>query len=234
VSGDELDEADEMELSGADFTEWPSARLDAVDITRRARDAYGANGRLALPPQVTWPIFPFEVDGLRTRLVEDPVLPEPPRRGETAEDCSTCKEPDDRFVWTDQRWLVSMPSQPASLPILTLHTRAHLDFHQLTDELAAELGVLMIRVQRALSSIPGVGRVHVYKWGDGGAHLHVVLVARPLGMRQLWGMFLSTWMNILPPLPADEWAAIRDHVTVQLSGGGSSPPREADRRPGAG
>ena len=222
MSGDELDEADEMELSGAAFVEGPAGpKLDAVDIIRRARQAYGPDGRPALPPQVNWPIFPFETDGLRVRRVEDPVLPEPPRHGESAGDCSTCQAPDDAYVWTDERWRVSMPAEPASIPLLTLHTRDHLDFHELTDELGAELGVLLVRAQRALSSIPGVGRVHVYKWGDGGAHLHVILAARPHGMRQLWGMFLSAWMFILPPLPAAEWAAIRDHVGHQLSGGGS-------------
>jgi len=218
VSGDELDEADEMELTGAAFAERPETRLDAVDVVRRAREASGPDGRLPLPPQVTWPIFPFEADGLRVRPVEDPVEPEPPRHGETAGECSTCKATDDTFVWTDERWRVSMPSEPASLPLLTLHTREHLDFHELTDTLGAELGVLLVRAQRALGSIPGVGRVHVYKWGDGGAHLHVILAARPLGMRQLWGMFLSAWVYILPPLPAGEWAAIREHVAAKLGG----------------
>ena len=222
MSGDELDEADEMELSGAAFVEGPAGpRLDAVDIIRRTREAYGPDGRPALPPQVNWPIFPFETDGLRVRPAEDPVLPEPPRHGESVEDCSTCREADDAFVWSDERWRLSMSSAPASVPTVVIHTREHLDFHDLDEGYGAELGVLLVRVQRALGSIPGVGRVHVYKWGDGGAHLHVVLMARPLGMRQLWGMFLSAWMFILPPLPVDEWAAIRDHVRLQLSGGGS-------------
>lgn len=133
-------------------------RLDAVDIIRRAREAYGPDGRPALPPQVTWPIFPFETDGLRVRRVEDPVVPEPPRRGESAEDCWTCKAGDDAFVWSDHRWRVSMPGEPESLPTLTLHTRDHLDFHELDDRFGAELGVLLVRAQRALASIPGVGR----------------------------------------------------------------------------
>src|SRR5215213_5368629 len=177
--------------------------LDAFDVTRRAREAYGPDGRLALPKQTGWPIFPFETDGLRMRAVEDPVLPEPPRNGEDGpESCSTCTERGgDGLVWSDERWLVVMPAEPASLPGLTLHTRAHLDFSDLTDELGAELGVLMVRAQRALASIEGVGRVHVYKWGDGGAHLHIFLVARPAGMIQLKGMFSATWMFALPPLP---------------------------------
>jgi hypothetical protein len=49
-------------------------RLDASDITRRAREAYGPDGRLALPKVAHWPIRPYEVEGLRMRPVEDPVV----------------------------------------------------------------------------------------------------------------------------------------------------------------
>ena len=216
MSGDELDEADEMELSGAAFDEQPGLRLDAFDMTRRAREASRADGRLALPPQAGWPIFPFDAEGLRMRPVEDPVVPEPPRSGEAGSRCWTCEEPDDAFLWTDERWRVSMSPEPLSVPAVTLHPREHLDFGDLTDELGAELGVLLVRAERALSAIPGVGRVHVYKWGDGGAHLHVFVVARPLGMMQLRGMFLSTWMHALPPLSTDQWQAMREHVAEVL------------------
>jgi diadenosine tetraphosphate (Ap4A) HIT family hydrolase len=195
-------------------------RLDPFDMTRRAREASGPDGRLALPRQVGWPIFPFETDGLRMQEVREPVLPEPPRHGESGpEGCGTCAEDVEQFLWSDDRWLVSMSDEPLSVPAVTLHTRAHLDFHELTEDLGAELGVLLVRTQRALASIEGVGRVHVYKWGDGGAHLHVVVVARPAGMIQLKGMFLSTWMFALPPLPADQWAAVRAHLAARLGGG---------------
>ncbi len=91
-----------------------------------------------------------------------------------------------------------------------------MDFHELTDEQGAELGVLLVRSQRALATIEGVGRVHVYKWGDAGAHLHVMLFARPAGMMQLRGTFLPLWADILPPLPADQWEAVRAHVAATL------------------
>ena len=154
MSGDELDEADEMELSGVDFVEDPGLRLDAFDITRRAREAYGPDGRPSVPRMASWPIFPFEAEGLRVRTVEDPVVPEPPRHGEEGrEGCRTCAAPDEGFLWAGDRWRVSMPADPQSLPALTVHPRDHLDFHELTQDLGAELGVLLVRGQRALGSL---------------------------------------------------------------------------------
>ncbi len=217
MSGDELDEADEMELGAVGVAGVPAVRMDAFEITARARRAYAADGRLALPPQAGWPIFPFETEGLRMRGIEDPVLPEPSRRGEGGAPCWTCTAPDEEFLWSDDGWLVSMAPEPLSVPALTLHPRAHLDFDDLTEDQGAQLGVLLVRAQRALGGIPGVGRVHVYKWGDGGAHLHLFLVARPLGMMQLRGMYLSTWMHALPPMPAEQWQAVVDHVAAALA-----------------
>ncbi len=200
----------------AQHAEAPHA-LDPFEMTERARAAYGAAGRPELPRTARWPIFPFELDELRVRAVEDPVLPEPPRHGERAEGCTTCAAPDDDFVWTDERWRISVPEEPQALPGLTIHPRHHLDLGDLSDELGAEMGVLLVRSERALSSIEGVGRVHVYKWGDGGAHLHVFVVARPRGMMQLRGMFLTTWLHILPPLPPEQWLAIRARIGSRLN-----------------
>lgn len=197
-------------------------RLDAFELTERARDAYGPDGRPAHPHTARWPIFPFVTETLLVRTLEDPVLPEPPRRDETADDCGTCAKADGDFVWTNERWLVDMPAEPMSLPGATLHPRRHLDFPHLTEDMGAELGVLVVRLQRALGGIEGVGNVHVYKWGDGGAHLHVFVVARPRGMMQLRGMFLTTWLHVLPPLPADAWRAIRSSVASSLAAGGAA------------
>ena len=193
-------------------------RLDPVELTARARSAYGPDGRLALPVTAQWPIFPFETEDLRMRHLEDPVLPEPPRRDETADSCKTCQGGENEFIWSDARWRVSMSEDPLALPAVVLHSRAHLDFDALNDDLAAEMGVRLIRIERALGAIQGVARVHVYKWGDGGAHLHIFVVARPLGMMQLRGMYLTAWLYALPPLSPGLWAAIRTHVSASLTG----------------
>lgn len=190
--------------------------LNAFDITARARAAYGPDGRLALPKVAHWPICPFETDSLEVRHLDDPVVPEPPRGGEDGNECHSCQAPDNAFLWTDSRWRVSMSEDPMALPNVWLQSRQHLDFEDLTDELAAEMGVRVAWIQRALSSIGGVRRVHLNRWGDGGAHLHVLLVARPNGMVQLRGIFLMTWIYALPPLPSDAWNAMREHVAASL------------------
>ena len=205
------------EPSGQQHDQIP-LRLDPFELTARARSAYGPDGRLAPPMTAHWPIFPFETEDLRMRHLEDPVLPEPPRRDETAGACRTCQWGEDQFVWSDERWRVSMPEEPLALPAVVLHSRDHLDFDALDEDLAAEMGVRLMRIERALRAIEGVARVHVYKWGDGGAHLHIFVVARPLGMMQLRGMYLTAWLYALPPLAPGLWTAIRAHLAASLAG----------------
>jgi hypothetical protein len=48
--------------------------------------------------------------------------------------------------------------------------------------------------------------VHVYRYGDGGAHLHVWFVPRPLGMLEARREMLMLWENRLPPASAAEIA----------------------------
>jgi hypothetical protein len=96
--------------------------------------------------------------------------------------------------------------QPSGLPmVLILETRSHLDLGDLPNMLAAELGVMTVRLERAVRSLDGVARVHVNRWGDGSAHLHLWFMARPYGRLQLRGSFLSMWDEILPPVAESTW-----------------------------
>ena len=163
-----------------------------------------AEGRLPAPPQSDWDIFPFELDGLNTRALQPPVVPEPPRGGEEGVGCWRCDKPDEAVIWGDERWLVSRFTEPLGLPFgAALMPRAHLDLGDLDDQHAAELGVLTVRIDRAVRALGGIGRVHVYKWGDGGAHLHLMFLARPEGLLQLRGSNLALWEEMLPRLPED-------------------------------
>ena len=96
--------------------------------------------------------------------------------------------------------------RPTGLPmVLILECRSHLDIGDLPNLLAAELGVMTVRLERAIRSLDGVARVHVNRWGDGSAHLHMWFLARPYGRLQLRGTFLSLWDDILPVIPEEQW-----------------------------
>jgi hypothetical protein len=91
--------------------------------------------------------------------------------------------------------------------VLILESRSHLDLGDLPNLLAAELGVMTVRLERAIRSLDGVARVHVNRWGDGSAHLHLWFLARPYGRLQLRGTFLSLWDEIMPPVDEAVWRA---------------------------
>jgi hypothetical protein len=166
---------------------------------------------LPSPAFTSWPTFPFEGE-LRVKKLDDPVDVEPSRHGEDPAECTACCAPDSAYVWVSERWRVRSLDQPTGLPmVLILESRSHLDLGDLPNMLAAELGVLTVRLERAIRSLDGVARVHVNRWGDGSAHLHVWFLARPYGRLQLRGTFLSLWDDILPRIPESQW---RDNLAL--------------------
>nr|WP_231957093.1 MULTISPECIES: hypothetical protein [unclassified Actinoplanes] len=158
-----------------------------------------------MPDFTRWPSFPFEGD-MRVKKLAPPVEVEPPRSGEDGADCVACTTPDDAYIWVSERWRVRAMDRPTGLPaVLILECRSHLDLGDLPNLLAAELGVMTVRLERAIRSLDGVARVHVNRWGDGSAHLHMWFLARPYGRLQLRGTFLSLWDDILPVIPEPQW-----------------------------
>jgi diadenosine tetraphosphate (Ap4A) HIT family hydrolase len=159
-------------------------------------------GRLPLSRMTGWDISPFEQDGLRVASLRPPVLPEPPRHGEDSSDCGRCTQRDEG-IWFDARWRLARVGGVGVPLVLMLYPRDHYDLADLNDELAAELGVLTTHVARHVQALPGVSRSHVYRIGDGGAHLHIWFFARPLGQGQLYGSWLPVWDDLLPEYPDD-------------------------------
>ena len=43
------------------------------------------------------------------------------------------------------------------------------------------IGLLVVRITRAIESLPHIARAHVSRWGDGSAHPHIFFFARPPG-----------------------------------------------------
>jgi len=182
-----------------------------------------------VPDFTKWPSFPFEGD-LRVKQLDPPVDDEPARKGEDAADCSACNAPDEAYIWVSERWRVRAMDRPTGLPmVLILESRSHLDLGDLPNLLAAELGVMTVRLERAVRSLDGVARVHVNRWGDGSAHLHMWFLARPYGRLQLRGTFLSLWDDILPPISESTWRENLALVAAWLAEFGGRPLAEPPR-----
>ena len=182
-------------------------------------------GRMPDPPElprfVGWPIFPFEGD-LRVKPIEPLRDADFPRSGEPGgAPCRSCASADDAYVWVDERWRIRATEQPTGVPVqLFVETREHLDLDDLDAQHAAELGQLLVRVDRAVLSLETVGRTHIARWGDGGSHFHIWAYGRPRGTIQMLGFGLPMWAQIHPPTPQVEWDANLRHVAAQLAGGG--------------
>ncbi|SCE80993.1 hypothetical protein GA0070612_1244 [Micromonospora chokoriensis] len=183
----------------------------------------------SVPDFTQWPSFPFEGD-LHVKQLDDPVPVEPPRKGEGLRECTACNAPDDAYIWVGERWRVRAMDRPTGLPmVLILESRTHLDLGDLPNLLAAELGVMTVRLERAIRSLDGVARVHVNRWGDGSAHLHMWFLARPYGRLQLRGTFLSLWDSILPPISEAQWRENLALVAAWLAEFGGRPLAEPPR-----
>jgi diadenosine tetraphosphate (Ap4A) HIT family hydrolase len=197
---------------GGDVAETPE------ELYERALAAADEDGRLPTPPLHEWETFPFEGE-LRTRPLLPPRPAERARLGEDPSDCWRCQQGDEDAIWADERWLLTPLPEPSGLPVVViLQPRGHHDLGDLSPELAAELGPLIVRVERAVASVGEIGRVHVGRWGDGSAHLHFWFMARPARLPQTVGSFAAIWDDILPPTPEPTWRANLAAVAAALDG----------------
>ena len=142
------------------------------------------------------------------------VVPEPPRRGEPGgEPCAICSRTTTSAVWSDEHWTLHAPVGGSLPGSVWLASKAHADsFSDLPEGVANAFGAVAARVERAILSLGDVGRVHLYRWGDGGAHFHVWFVPRPLGMLEASGMMLPLWEDVLPNVSDEELAAAAQRV----------------------
>jgi hypothetical protein len=176
--------------------------LRPEEFYEHAIAAANSEHRLPLAQMTGWDISPFETDGLQVAPLQPPVLPEPARHGEDPADCSACRKKDEG-IWFNERWRLTRVSGVGVPLALMLYPRDHYDMADLPDELAAELGLLSTRIVRHVQALPHIARAHIYRIGDGGAHLHVWFFARPEGQTQLLGSWLSIWDDLLPEYPAE-------------------------------
>src|SRR4051812_35540927 len=103
---------------------------------------------LRMPPVGTWDTFPFDGE-VRPRALERPVEAEETGRGAGGVGGWRCTAPDSEFIWVSERWRLHALQEPSGLPVvLLLEPRLHLgEPGDLPDELAAELGILIARIE---------------------------------------------------------------------------------------
>lgn len=180
----------------------------------RIEAATDAEGRLpvAVEEMPGWDIFPYEIDSLRLKPLQPPADEEPARAGEDPADCWCAQgvpERTDRYVWSNERWRLTL-AEESGLPIqLFLTPYGHCDLGTVPAELAGEMGRLIVAVSAAVEELPSVGRVQLAKYGDGGAHLHLFFFGRPARMLQFRGSPLIDWEENLPRVPLD---VLRDNA----------------------
>jgi diadenosine tetraphosphate (Ap4A) HIT family hydrolase len=155
---------------------------------------------------------------LTVRELSAPTIPEPPRRGEEGgPPCGICGGAAASPVWSDDRWTLH-PPVGGSLPgTVWLASREHADsFSDLSEAVIRDFGVVAARIERAILGLGGFARVHLYRWGDGGAHFHVWFLPRPLGMVDAAGMMLPLWEDVLPNVSDDELRAAAEQIAAAL------------------
>ena len=162
-------------------------------------------------------VLPY-LEPLTLREPGERVIPEPPRRGEPGgEPCGVCEGGATDAVWSDEHFTLH-PPVGGSLPgTVWLASRAHVDsFKDLPPDAAAAFAPLAGRIERAILSLGDVGRVHLYRWGDGGAHFHVWFLPRPLGMLEAKNHMLPLWEDVLPNVSDEELADAARRVAAAL------------------
>jgi hypothetical protein len=189
--------------------------LRPEEFHAHALAATDAEHRLPLSRMTGWDISPFEEEGLRVSRLRPPVMPEEPRHGEDPADCGSCRRRDEG-LWFDDRWRLTRIGGVGVPLVLMLHPRDHYDLADISDELAAEMGVLSTHIARHVQALPGVTRAHVHRFGDGAAHLHIWFFARPEGQAQMFGSWLIVWDDLLPEYPEDIAAADAETVVDAL------------------
>ncbi|WP_305788746.1 HIT family protein [Symbioplanes lichenis] len=168
-----------------------------------------------------WEIFPFEGE-LTVKVLDGPVLPEPPRNGASGS-CFICRDQAAQRIWADEHWLVRHTGGPTAVPVTVLLSPvAHHDLGDLPAERAAEIGPLMQRMERAIEALGGIGRVHSAKWGDGAEHLHLWFFGRPAGLMQLRGSCLTIWDDVLPKQDETAWRGVLSELAANLAAGGGT------------
>ena len=134
------------------------------------------------------------------------------------------------MAWRNERWL--LVALDMKLPVsLILRPVEHFDIADLPDDMAAEMGLLMVRVTAAVEELPSVGRCHIGRYGDGGAHAHPSSSAARPGWASCGGRACSTGRRTCPRCPRTYAAPTPATSGAAWSTGSAARARRGRRRP---
>lgn len=158
------------------------------------------------------------VEPLTVREPGPRVIPEPPRRGDPGgEPCGLCTGAATAEVWHDEHFSLHPPVGGSIPGHLWLASHDHVDsFCDLSSQAAQAFGPLVARIERAILAEGDVGRVHLARWGDGGAHFHVWFMPRPLGMLEAQNFMLPLWEDVLPNVTDEELREAAERIAARL------------------
>src|ERR1700691_3117138 len=91
---------------------------------------------------------------LTVRSLDEPVIPEPPRRGEPGgEPCGICSGFAASAVWSNANWSLHPPVGGSLLGAVWLASREHVDsFKDLPETVSSEVGRVIYNVARGILS----------------------------------------------------------------------------------
>lgn len=185
--------------------------------------------KVAVEEMAGWDIYPYEIDSLRIKPLRPLDDAEPDRRGEGPAECwctdDEAQLPVSGIAWANERWRLVL-SQKTRLPVfLILEPLTHCDLATVPPDIAGEMGRLIVAIAAAVEQLPSVGRAQLYRFGDGGAHLHLMFLGRPRRILQFRGSPLLDWEENLPLVPEEVHRANAAYVGTRLveEFGGSGP-----------
>ncbi len=168
-------------------------------------------------------------EGSPVHRLDEPVIPEPSRNGELdGGPCRACLDDvaPERVVYRDELWRVFVLKDIAFAGACMLVSQRHVDgVSGLNEAELASFGPMVARISQALQDRPQgaagfgdgrVARVHGHLWNDGGAHLHMWFIPRPLGYLDLRGSVLVEWEEILPRATEEEVLAAAADLRSRL------------------
>ncbi|HTT59103.1 MAG TPA: hypothetical protein VMF33_03565, partial [Acidimicrobiales bacterium] len=92
-----------------------------------------------------WESFPFDAEVLTVVPLRRPLVPEAPRSGDDPLNCRGCTSEDGLIVWENENWRLKTLSEPSGAPlVMILEPKQHSDYGELSDELAAEFGRILV------------------------------------------------------------------------------------------